>query len=292
MHPVWRVSCRCPLKEINTSHRCSTPTAFSKAFCIIQKICTYAWNDIRDNFVSEYISGNVESGYVLMQDGTPGVDQLSYPKFEITCGSRTYRISMRYGLWNGTTYEYQFQYSLGGSIYCARCDLSSDATTLAAAFYYYSPGLNFRVVSIDAATGSADFEADFTGTGIYQNFPQQIVASEDGSRIVYGGWGDQFNTHLVNRESLQPVMSIPGNQSPYGLFDMAGNAAEWVSDWYAAYPRDDGDIIPKEITTRRQGYPDKKYKVYRGGGFNSFGKYLRCANREREKPDKKYSAKK
>jgi hypothetical protein len=69
-------------------------------------VCTYAWGDIRDNFVSEYISGSVESGYVLVQDGTPGVDQLSYPKFEITCGSRTYQISMRYGLWNGVTYDH------------------------------------------------------------------------------------------------------------------------------------------------------------------------------------------
>jgi len=68
-------------------------------------VCTYAWNEIRRDFVSEYILGNVESGYVLVQDGVPGVNQLSYPKFEMTCGSRTYRISMRYGLWNGASYD-------------------------------------------------------------------------------------------------------------------------------------------------------------------------------------------
>jgi hypothetical protein len=70
------------------------------------EVCTYAWDGIRDYFVSEYISGSVESGYVLVQDGTLGVDQLSYPKFEATCGSRTYRISMRYGLWNGITCDH------------------------------------------------------------------------------------------------------------------------------------------------------------------------------------------
>jgi uncharacterized protein (DUF362 family) len=68
-------------------------------------VCTYVWDDVLGNFVSEYISGSVESGYVLVQDGTPGVDQLSYPKFESTCGSHTYQVSMRYGLWNGTTYD-------------------------------------------------------------------------------------------------------------------------------------------------------------------------------------------
>jgi hypothetical protein len=68
-------------------------------------VCTYDWDDIRENFVSEYISGSVESGYVLIQDDTPGVDQLSYPKFEVTCRSSTYQISMRYGLWDGTAYD-------------------------------------------------------------------------------------------------------------------------------------------------------------------------------------------
>jgi formylglycine-generating enzyme required for sulfatase activity len=101
-------------------------------------------------------------------------------------------------------------------------------------------------------------------------------------------WGEKYNTHLINQESLQPVMSMPANRSPYGVFDMAGNAAEWVEDWYAAYPREAGEEIPKEVTTRRQQYPKEKYKVYRGGGFNTYGKYLRCANREREKPDKKW----
>jgi hypothetical protein len=68
-------------------------------------VCTYAWDGIRNNIVSEYISGSVESGYVLVQDDTPGVEQLSYPKFEITCRSHTYQISMRYGLWNGANYD-------------------------------------------------------------------------------------------------------------------------------------------------------------------------------------------
>jgi len=36
--------------------------------------------------------------------------------------------------WNGTTYEYQFQYYKAGMVYCARCDLSGDAGILAATF--------------------------------------------------------------------------------------------------------------------------------------------------------------
>jgi len=68
-------------------------------------VCTYTWDNIRSSFVGEYSSGNMTSGYVLLQDGTPGTNQLSYPKFQVTCGAQTFQISMRYGLWNGTAYD-------------------------------------------------------------------------------------------------------------------------------------------------------------------------------------------
>jgi formylglycine-generating enzyme required for sulfatase activity len=101
-------------------------------------------------------------------------------------------------------------------------------------------------------------------------------------------WGDKFNAHIVDMKNLRPVVSEEENRSPFGVYDMAGNAAEWVDAWYAAYPREPGQKIPKEVTTRKQKFPKEKYKVYRGGGYNTYGKYLRCANREREKPEKKW----
>ena len=69
---------------------------------------------------------------------------------------------------------------------------------------------------------------------------------------------------------------------------MAGNAAEWVDAWYAPYPRTEADVLPHDLARRKQYFPKEKYRVYRGGSWNSFGKFLRCANREREKPDKKW----
>ncbi len=118
--------------------------------------------------------------------------------------------------WTGTTYAYQFTYSMSGTVYGARCDLSGDAETLAVAFYNYGTGLDFRVVSIDATTGGINFEADFSGSGTFQNNPSQIVANKDGSRIVYGGWGDAFNTN-------PEVMVFEGGPTPVASIDTRGS---------------------------------------------------------------------
>ena len=52
-------------------------------------------------------------------------------------------------------------------------------------------------------------------------------------------WGNEFEANRANLSDKQdgygataPVGSFPGDASPYGLLDVAGNAGEWVSDWY------------------------------------------------------------
>lgn len=115
---------------------------------------------------------------------------------------------------------------------------------------------------------------------------EKAARGTDGRRYP---WGNEFDGDLANNgKRLMPVMSFPAGVSPFGLFDMAGNAAEWVDAWYDAYPRGEEDILPKKYAPRKQRFHDKKYRVYRGGAWNSYGKFLRCANREREKPDKKW----
>ena len=54
-------------------------------------------------------------------------------------------------------------------------------------------------------------------------------------------WGSEFQPDRANLsgdddgyEFTAPVGSFPTGVSPYGLLDMAGNAAEWVADWYDA----------------------------------------------------------
>jgi formylglycine-generating enzyme required for sulfatase activity len=47
-------------------------------------------------------------------------------------------------------------------------------------------------------------------------------------------WGPGAPPWTEPREPLplKPVMSQPLDMSPYGVFDLAGNAAEWTADWY------------------------------------------------------------
>jgi formylglycine-generating enzyme required for sulfatase activity len=75
-----------------------------------------------------------------------------------------------------------------------------------------------------------------------------------------------------------PVGSKPRGAGPYGTLDMAGNAWEWVADWYDSgyYARSPG---------RNPGGPDSgEARVLRGGPWPGGQYYVRCANRVRIDP--------
>ena len=105
-------------------------------------------------------------------------------------------------------------------------------------------------------------------------------------------WGDLYNPHLANHGAwaddptdgrdgfigLAPIGSFPDGATPTGLLDMAGNAAEWVSDWY---DRDDdgygysrgAQINPKGPAFGANGH------VVRGGSYREAAHWLRTAAR-------------
>ena len=70
---------------------------------------------------------------------------------------------------------------------------------------------------------------------------EKAARGTDGRKYPWGESYDKKNANRGNR--LMRVRRFPGGISPYGLFDMAGNAAEWVDGWYAQYPRDENDPV-------------------------------------------------
>jgi len=77
-------------------------------------------------------------------------------------------------------------------------------------------------------------------------------------------WGNEADPGKTNtRESrhfwTHPVGGKKGDVSPYGVYDMAGNAMEWTSSWYDAYP---GSPL------KRKAF-GKSFKVLRGASWGT-----------------------
>ncbi len=101
-------------------------------------------------------------------------------------------------------------------------------------------------------------------------------------------WGNQFDGSAVNFcdkncsgdpdyssddgfAVLAPVDSFPEGVSKYGLFNMAGNAAEWVSSLYKPYPYD--------ATDGREDLTIPGKRLLRGGAWNSNYLFVRTTSR-------------
>lgn len=61
-------------------------------------------------------------------------------------------------------------------------------------------------------------------------------------------WGnaDAIWSRKRTLEQISPVRQYPNDRSPYGIFDLAGNAREWCADWYR--PTAFAEVKAKEKT--------------------------------------------
>ncbi|RMG95569.1 MAG: hypothetical protein D6706_11715 [Chloroflexi bacterium] len=104
-------------------------------------------------------------------------------------------------------------------------------------------------------------------------------------------WGDAFDGSKVNycdagcprdkadrsvddgHRDTAPVGSYPNGRSPLGLYDMAGNVVEWVSDWY------DPRFYERSPDVNPLGPAEGSFKSVRGGSWLSAPEELRITAR-------------
>jgi formylglycine-generating enzyme required for sulfatase activity len=80
-------------------------------------------------------------------------------------------------------------------------------------------------------------------------------------------WGNQWDVRRTNTfhsgvGRTTPVGSYPTGKSPYGAYDMVGNAAEWVTDWYAK------DYYRQSPERNPRGPNSGVARVVRGGSWD------------------------
>ena len=100
-------------------------------------------------------------------------------------------------------------------------------------------------------------------------------------------WGNDIDGSRCNflvdpaakaQRGTRPVGTFPPNA--YGLYDMAGNVWEWVSDWYG------GDYYATSEPRDPVGPSDGQMRIIRGGAWvNDDITMLRCAYRHQVPPD-------
>jgi formylglycine-generating enzyme required for sulfatase activity len=97
-------------------------------------------------------------------------------------------------------------------------------------------------------------------------------------------WGEQWDASRANSGQSMlgktaPVGSYPSGVSPYGAHDMAGNAWEWVADWY------DKDYYQRSPDRNPKGPESGQSRVLRGGSWHSAPFRLRASDRSNVTPD-------
>jgi formylglycine-generating enzyme required for sulfatase activity len=98
-------------------------------------------------------------------------------------------------------------------------------------------------------------------------------------------WGNEWSpdNSATRRSTVQekaPVDAFPTGASPFGILNMAGNVAEWVSDWYSPnfYSR------PEAAGPDPVGPATGTERVTRGGSWDTVPFYTRTVHRQSRDP--------
>jgi eukaryotic-like serine/threonine-protein kinase len=141
-------------------------------------------------------------------------------------------------------------------------------------------------VSWDDAVAFGQWASQVTGRAVQLPSEAEWEKAARGTAGQIYPWGNtapdaqRVNFNLGVNDTTPVGQYAAAGASPYGALDMAGNAWEWTSSSYEAYPyrSDDG----------REAPVDPRARVLRGGSFNYGAQSVRCAFRAGYLPENRY----
>ena len=102
------------------------------------------------------------------------------------------------------------------------------------------------------------------------------LAARGGTTSTYYWGTEEAKKYAYYAQSKGPVAVAQYLPNEYGLYDMGGNVAEWVNDWYGSYENKDiNDPTGAETGTNR---------VVRGGGWSDKATALASNERDKKAP--------